>query len=242
MEEPAGWGIPLYERALARVPAGASLLDVGCGPGAFAAFALDRGLRVTGIDADRRAVATAAEAVPGADFRVGDAHQLDLPDDSFDVVACVQVLAHVTNPLKVLREAARVAVPGGRVVATVWGREAECDVRAFGESLAEFLPPRDARRTPGGPPPLTEPDRFRKIAAMAGLNVVALDEVTCAFDYPDEDALLGPLLVSDIGRYAANRAGPVAVRETAAAGLARFRTGTGGYRLTNLFRVLEARA
>ncbi|HEV7468705.1 MAG TPA: class I SAM-dependent methyltransferase [Pseudonocardia sp.] len=240
MEEPAGWGLPLYARALDGVPAGASVLDVGCGPGAFAAFALDRGLRVTGIDEDRRAVAAATAAVPGAEFRTGDAHRPDFPDGSFDVVACIQVLAHVTNPLKVLRESARLVVPGGRIVATVWGREEECDVRAFGESLAAFLPPRDARRTPGGPPPLTEPDRFRKIAGMAGLDVVALDEVTCAFDYPDEDALLGPLLLSDIGRYAANRAGPAVVRKTAAAGLARFRTKAGGYRLNNLFRVLEA--
>jgi SAM-dependent methyltransferase len=241
MEEPAGWGIPLYERALYGVPSGASVLDVGCGPGTFAAFALDRGMKVTGIDEDRRAVAAAAAAVPGAEFRAGDAHQPDFPDDSFDVVACIQVLAHVTNPLKVLREAARVVVPGGRIIATVWGREEECDVRAFGESLAAFLPPREDRRTPGGPPPLTEPDRFRKIAGMAGLDVVALDEVTCAFDYPDEDSLLGPLLVSDIGRYAANRAGPAVVRNTAAAGLAPFRTETGSYRLNNLFRVLEAR-
>jgi SAM-dependent methyltransferase len=233
-EGPAGWGEPLYERVLAGVPEGASVLDVGCGPGVFAAFALARGLEVTGIDADRSAVAAARREVPGAEFEVGDAHQLD---GSYDLVALVQVLAHVTNPLKVLKEAARA---GGLVRATVWGREEESDVRLFGEALAPFLPPRRSRRTPPGPPPLTEPDRFRKIATTAGLEVVALDEVRCPFDYPDEDALVGPLLTSDIGRYAVNTAGPAAVREAVLTTFAPRRHGD-GYRLENLFRVLDAR-
>jgi SAM-dependent methyltransferase len=233
-EGPTGWGEPLYERVLSGVPEGASVLDVGCGPGVFAAFATARGLKVTGIDADRSAVAAARREVPGADFEVGDAHQLA---GSFDLVALVQVLAHVTNPLKVLKEAARV---GGLVRATVWGREEESDVRLLGEALAPFLPPRGARRTPAGPPPLTEPDRFRKIATTAGLEVVALDEVHCPFDYPDEDALVGPLLTSDIGRYAVNIAGPAAVRDAVLAAFAPRRHGD-GYRLRNLFRVLDAR-
>ncbi|GAA4688372.1 class I SAM-dependent methyltransferase [Pseudonocardia yuanmonensis] len=233
-EGATGWGEPLYERVLAGVPEGASVLDVGCGPGVFAAFASARGLKVTGIDADRSAVAAARREVPEAEFEVGDAHQLD---GSFDLVALVQVLAHVTNPLKVLKEAARV---GTLVRATVWGREEESDVRLFGEALAPFLPPRGTRRTPAGPPPLTDPDRFRKIATTAGLEVVALDEVRCPFDYADEDALVGPLLSSDIGRYAVNAAGPAAVRRAVLGTFAPHRHGE-GYRLWNLFRVLDAR-
>ncbi|MHA6791936.1 class I SAM-dependent methyltransferase [Pseudonocardia bannensis] len=240
-EGPSGWGIPLYERVLAGVAPGVALLDVGCGTGAFARLAADRGVRVVGLDTDRSAVAAAAERVPEGEFRVGDAHDLGWPDAAFDVVAAVQVLAHVTNPLKVLREAARVVGRGGTVVVTVWGREQECDVRAFGEALAGFLPPRSARRAPAGGPPLTEPDRLRKLAGLAGLEVAAVDEVSCAFRYPDDDALLGPLLASDIGRAAVHRAGPSAVRKAARDGLARYREPDGGYRLDNLFRCLTAR-
>ena len=77
---------------------------------------------------------------PGT-FRVGDAH--DPPAGPFDVVAAVQLLAHVANPLVVLRGRA----PGSaRVAVTVWGREQECDVRAFGEALAPWLPPRRGGR------------------------------------------------------------------------------------------------
>ena len=229
---PAGWGAPLYERVLdvAGVGAGVTLLDLGCGAGVFARAAADRGARVTGIDADPSAVAAAAVAVPAGRFAVGDAH--DPPSGPFDVVAAVQLLAHVANPVAVLRAAARV---GGALAVTVWGREQECDVRAFGEALAPWLPP---RRPASGPPPLTEPARLRKVVELAGLRVERIEQVRCPFDYPDEDALLGPLLAAGIGRMALNRAGPAAVRAAVRDRLAAHRTPDGGYRLDNLFRVL----
>ncbi|MCF7551895.1 MULTISPECIES: bifunctional 2-polyprenyl-6-hydroxyphenol methylase/3-demethylubiquinol 3-O-methyltransferase UbiG [Pseudonocardia] len=233
MSSPEGWGAPLYEVVLRGIPEGSTVLDVGCGPGVFAAFAESCGMRVTGLDSSRAALAQAEKTAPTARFVLGDAHQLE---GAYDLVALVQVLAHVTNPVKVLQEAARV---GGRVRATVWGREEESDIRLFGEALEPFLPPRSQRRTPAGPPPLTEPDRFRKVAGLAGLEVLALDEVRSPFAYPDEDALVGPLLQSDLGRFAANRAGPAAVREAVLATFAPRRVGA-GYRLENLFRVMDA--
>jgi SAM-dependent methyltransferase len=246
--EPAGWGAPLYAHALdaADVGAGTSVLDVGCGTGELASLAVSRGARVTGVDVDPAAVATARAAVPGADFRVGDAHDLGpvgTLGGPFAVVAAVQLLTHVANPLRVLREASRVAVRGGTLVASVWGQEKECDVRAFGEALAPWLPARRGaqRRGPAGPPTLTDPEHLRKVAWLAGLAVVGVDEVVCPFDYPDEAALLGPLLASGIGRAAVSRAGEAAVRRAVRERLADFRVAGGGYRLHNLFRVLVAR-
>jgi len=218
---------------LAGVGAGTTVLDLGCGPGTFAAAAVARGARVVGVDADRSAVVAASAAVPGAEFTVGDAH--DPPPGPFDVVAAVQLLQHVANPLAVLRAAARV---GDAVAVTTWGPEEECDVSAFGEALARWLPP---RRPPSGPPPLTDPARLRKVVGLAGLAVVAEDEVECPFTYPDADALVGPLLASGIGRAAAARAGAAAVREAVLGRLDVNRTRTGGYVLRNRFRVLVAR-
>src|ERR687893_222139 len=98
MSEPPGWGAPLHARVLdlARVGAGTTVLDLGCGPGTFAAAAVARGARVVGIDTDRSAVAAAAAAVPEADFRIGDAH--DPPPGPFELVAALQLLEHVANP------------------------------------------------------------------------------------------------------------------------------------------------
>ena len=233
-EGPAGWGAPLHARVLdaAGVGVGTGVLDLGCGAGVFARAAADRGARVTGIDHDRSAVAAATAAVPEGEFRVGDAH--DPPPGPFDVVVAVQLLAHVANPLVVLRAAAGA---GAAVVVTVWGREEECDVRAFGEALARWLPP---RRPPAGPPPVTDPARLRKLVALAGLVEASLDEVVCPFDYPDSESLLGPLLASGIGRAARERAGERAVRDAVLDRVQPFRAAGGGYRLQNLFRVLLA--
>lgn len=232
---PQGWGAPLYARVLdvAGVGAGMTVLDLGCGPGEFAAAAVARGAVLTGIDTDPGAVAAAAARVPSATFAVGDAH--DPPPGPFAVVAAVQLLAHIANPLVVLRSAAAV---GHLVTVTTWGREEECDVRAFGEALSPWLPPRS---TPPGPAPVTDPDRLRQLADMAGLADPVLDEVVCPFAYPDEDELLAPLFQTGIGRHAINRGGPQAIRTAVLDRMAEYRQRDGSYVLLNRFRVLAAR-
>lgn len=236
---PAGWAAPLYDRVLlaAGVGPGTRVLDLGSGAGGFSAAALARGAVVHGVDTDGGAVEWCHREVPGATFAVADAHDLDgavVGGAEYDVAAAVQLVAHVANPLRVLREAARVAPT---VVVTVWGREKECDVRAFGEALSRWLGP---RRPAPGPPPLTEPERLRKLVELAGLEVATFDEVGCPFSYADDDELFAPLLDTGIGRHAVNRTGPAAVRAAVLDRMAEFRTADGGYRLHNLFRVLAA--
>ncbi|MGY1669774.1 class I SAM-dependent methyltransferase [Geodermatophilus sp. SYSU D00710] len=232
---PRGWGAPLYTAVLdaTGVGPGTRLLDLGCGAGLFARAAAGRGARVTGIDTDPAAVARAAAEVPGAAFAVGDAEQP--PAGPFDVVTAVQVLGHVADPVAVLSGARRV---GDVVAATVWGREHECDVRVLGEALHPWLGPH--RLAPGGTP-VTDPARLRAVAVEAGLTVERVLEVVCPFDYRDDGELLGPLLHSSLGRAAARRAGPAAVRAAVLRRLEPYRTPDGGYRLCNLFRVLVAR-
>lgn len=221
---------PLHAAVLERAGAG-TLLDLGCGDGTFARRATDAGARVTGIDLDPAAVAAATALVPEGTFAVGDAH--DPPGGRFDAAVAVQVLEHVTNPVTVLR-----AAPAPLVVATVWGREEECDARLFREALARWLPSRPPQQ---GPPPLTDPDRLGRVVGLAGREVVSLGEVACPIEYVDEDALVAPLLASGIGRHAANRAGPGAVRAAVLERAATLRTADGGYVLWNRFRVVVVR-
>jgi len=239
-EGPAGWARPLHEHVLDATGIGpaTSLLDLGCGAGAFARAAAERGARVSGIDLDPAAVAAACAAVPEGSFAAGDAGRPAFADDTFDVVTAIQLITHVPEPLRVLRAARRVAVSRGAVAVTVWGREHECDVRAFGEALAPWLPP---RRSAPEPPAATDPRRLRELAGLAGLEVIGLDEVICPFDYPDADAVVGPLLASRLGRAVIRRVHPAVVREAVLDRLEPMRTAT-GYRLDNLFRVLVSRA
>ncbi|MFR9794303.1 class I SAM-dependent methyltransferase [Streptomyces sp. MS06] len=98
------------------------ILDIGCGPGTITAdlAELVPDGHVTGVDHAPgildRARATAAErGLANTDFAVADVHALDHPDDSFDVVHAHQVLQHVGDPVRALREMRRVTRPGGFV-------------------------------------------------------------------------------------------------------------------------------
>ena len=234
-EGPRGWGTPLYAAVLdaTAVGPGTNVLDLGCGGGLFARAAVDRGARVTGIDTDPAAVRRAAVEVPEGTFAVR--HAEDPPPGPFDVVAAVQLLMHVADPVAVLRAAAGV---GGVVAATVWGRERECDVRVFGEALAPWLGPR--RPAPG--PGVSEPAQVHAMAERAGLVVDRLDEVVVPFDYADEDELLDPLFASAMARTITRRTDPRVLRTAVLEELEPYRTDAGGYRLQNLFRVLVAHA
>ncbi|MFF4663383.1 class I SAM-dependent methyltransferase [Streptomyces sp. NPDC001282] len=103
---------------------GMTLLDVGCGPGTITAdlAALVTPGRVTAVDTSREVLDRAAEVAAerglnGIEFATADVHALDFPDDSFDIVHAHQVLQHVTDPVRALREMRRVCRPGGIVAA-----------------------------------------------------------------------------------------------------------------------------
>lgn len=73
----ADWYLPsarpfLEQFFFSVLPHGAAVLDVCCGCGHVTHEAVDRGYRVTGIDASRALIARAARQMPGADFVVAD--------------------------------------------------------------------------------------------------------------------------------------------------------------------------
>lgn len=101
-----------------------TILDVGCGPGSITvglATLVPNG-RVIGVeyvsDPLGQARELAAEkGVTNVEFRTGDIYSLDYPDDYFDIVHVHQVLQHITDPVKAIREMRRVAKPNGGLVA-----------------------------------------------------------------------------------------------------------------------------
>jgi len=116
----------LRRRFLAFVPIrrGNRVLEVGSGSGVvlrdIAARVGPRG-RVVGVDPSRWLVTAAARLLRGhaarsrITLRVGDGHRLPFGDGRFDVSVAVTVLLHVTDPLAVVREMARVTRVGGVV-------------------------------------------------------------------------------------------------------------------------------
>jgi SAM-dependent methyltransferase len=70
---------PWHDRFAAALPAGATILDLGCGSGApVARYFVERGFRVTGVDASPAMIAMCRERLPGAEFLVGDMRSLAL--------------------------------------------------------------------------------------------------------------------------------------------------------------------
>jgi SAM-dependent methyltransferase len=95
---------------------GKRVLDIGCGPGTLARRLVDAGATVTGIDPGEAALAKARSSVPEARFEAATGEALPFPDASFDGAVLLNALHHVPDPAIALAEAARVLVPGGRIV------------------------------------------------------------------------------------------------------------------------------
>ena len=109
---------------------GLDVLDVGGATGVHSEWLAADGHKVTLVDPVASQVAVAAE-LPGVDARVGDARDLPCESDAFDAVLLMGPLYHLTDRehrLQALREARRVARPGGVVAAVTINRTAGwCD-------------------------------------------------------------------------------------------------------------------
>jgi 2-polyprenyl-6-hydroxyphenyl methylase / 3-demethylubiquinone-9 3-methyltransferase len=98
-------------------PAGAAVLDVGCGGGLLAEEFARLGCRVTGVDPSSASLETAQGHARDGGLDIayvqgcGEAMQFD--DAAFDVVYCCDVLEHVDDVGKTVAEIARVLKPGG---------------------------------------------------------------------------------------------------------------------------------
>jgi SAM-dependent methyltransferase len=109
-------GMVLTERALAlcRFPAGARVLDLGCGTGATLARLREVGLAAVGLD--RSASLLALAEVRRVPLLAGRAETLPLAGDCLDGVFCECVLSAVDRPEATLAEIARALRPGGLLV------------------------------------------------------------------------------------------------------------------------------
>jgi 2-polyprenyl-6-hydroxyphenyl methylase/3-demethylubiquinone-9 3-methyltransferase len=96
---------------------GLEVLDLGCGGGLMSEAYARRGARVTGVDpsAESLAVARSHARQSGLSIRYepGTGESIPLPDGSFDLVSCCDVLEHVNDLDTVSREVARLLRPGG---------------------------------------------------------------------------------------------------------------------------------
>jgi SAM-dependent methyltransferase len=100
-----------FEDALRRdIPAGAVVLDAGCGSGRVFRYELAAGCRVVGVD-----IGDELRDNPNVGDRLrGDLDRLPFAAASFDAVLASHVIEHLPRPERALAEVARVLKPGGR--------------------------------------------------------------------------------------------------------------------------------
>jgi SAM-dependent methyltransferase len=112
----------ILPRALQGVDLGATVLEIGPGPG-FTTDVLRRRvehLTAVEVDVDLAQALAARLAGTNVDVVTGDAGALDFPDDHFSGAASFQMLHHIETDDEqnaVFRELARVLRPGGTLVA-----------------------------------------------------------------------------------------------------------------------------
>jgi len=95
-------------------------LDIGTGTGRMLELFGRRVAKGVGVDLNREMLAVArakldAAGLENCQVRHGDMYTLPIPSHSVDAVTVHQVLRYADDPQSVIREAARVLRPGGRV-------------------------------------------------------------------------------------------------------------------------------
>jgi ubiquinone/menaquinone biosynthesis C-methylase UbiE len=188
------------------------------------------------LDAARRR--GAERGVANVDYRLIDAEQIGLEDDSVDGVICRFGYMLIADPAAALAETRRVLRPGGRLVLGVWGppeRNPFFTAIVIGLVEGGHMSPPD----PTGPGIFSMASEERTTALLegAGFTDIRIEHLTFHFEIPDIEEYLSVI---------ADTAGPVAlvlrrlsapdrevVREHAEAALEGFR-GEHGYRIPGL--------
>jgi len=150
-----------WSRALGLLMPALKVADLGCGDGYLTMEAARWASRVIAVDKSevvlKRAKALARRRrVSNVIWKKGELDRLPMQDASVDVAMLSQALHHAHDPARAVAEAARVTVPGGRVLVL--------DLRAHGE---EWVRAKLGDRRLG-----FDDDELRRMLAAAGLTSI----------------------------------------------------------------------
>jgi SAM-dependent methyltransferase len=199
------WGLvlgpefqPVSERMmeLANIQLGQRVLDVATGPGEPAVTAAHRvgpSGHVIATDLSPQMLALGREWVAelglqNIDFREMDAEALELPEQSFDIILCRFGLMYLPDPQAALERMHKLLVPGGRLVAAVWGPPQKVPfIRWLMEMAIRVLQvPAPPPQMPG-PFSLADPRRLEQILTRADFTAVYTEPMMLTLEWASVD-------------------------------------------------------
>lgn len=107
--------------ALLRLMPPMTIADLGAGEGSSALLLAQRAVRVIAVDSSARMIEVGREqaarhGIQNVEFRHGDMEDVPIAAGEVDLVFFSQSLHHALHPERALAEAARILVPGGRII------------------------------------------------------------------------------------------------------------------------------
>jgi SAM-dependent methyltransferase len=222
------------------------VLDLAGGTGDLTEAVAGSVARVISTDFSPEMVEAARRRqIAGAEHRVMDMQEIELPDASVDAVVCRFGYMLVPDPLLALRETRRVLRPAGRLAFATWApAERNPWATAYGPVLLERglqAPPK-----PGEPGQFTlaDPKQIEALVGAAGFDDVEVEEVPVEYRFPDWEAYRHVVtsLAASLRETLSTLPDAVVaeVDDGARARLGRFRTET-GYVIPGLALVTAAR-
>ena len=111
----------MLRELMQHIPAGGTVLDLGCGAGIPVASTLAERMSVTGVDISRRQIELARQHVPSGRFIEADMTDVAFPAASFDAVTAFFSLTHVPREqhADLLQKMADWLRPGGLLLASL---------------------------------------------------------------------------------------------------------------------------
>jgi len=117
-----GYLKPCVDKLVGQIPAGAQVLDLGCGNGSFISLYRDRGWHLHGTDFSSTGIEIAKQNFPDIDFILADASSPagDIAErvGLVDLIISTEVIEHLYNPRGFLKNAYDLLKPGGLFVVT----------------------------------------------------------------------------------------------------------------------------
>lgn len=153
-----------YGRLLKQYMPPGTVLDVGAAAGFILKGLISTGWTGIGVEPNPT-MAEYARTQQNIDVRVGTLEDLDLdPDQQFDLVSMIQVVAHFYDLRTAFSNAAQRTKPGGYWLIETWNKDSFV-ARAFGTNWHEYSPPSVLH--------WFAPDDLHQLAAQFGFQPVA---------------------------------------------------------------------